>query len=193
MALVGLRHLERLAALDRLRFPLDRYRRAAAELERWLITYGVDPARNAFVAEPGGGPDAALLWVALQDVFLTPDHPWVIGTVETIVRELAHGDLLYRYRRPDGLTSPEGAFVICSFWLVEALARIGRLDEAHRRFEQLLARANDVGLYAEEIDPETGEHLGNFPQAFSHIGLVSAALAREEAAQRWSAPRLAAS
>jgi len=193
MALVGLRHLERLAALDRLRFPLDRYRRAAAELERWLITYGVDPARNAFVAVPGGGPDAALLWVALQDVFLTPDHPWVIGTVETIVRELAHGDLLYRYRRPDGLTSPEGAFVICSFWLVEALARIGRLDEAHRRFEQLLARANDVGLYAEEIDPETGEHLGNFPQAFSHIGLVSAALALEEAAQRWSAPRLAAS
>ncbi|MCX7624254.1 MAG: glycoside hydrolase family 15 protein [Thermomicrobium sp.] len=183
MVLVGLRHLERLARLDRVRLPLDRYRQTAAELERWLVTYGVDPARNAFVAVPGGEPDASLLWLALQDVFLSPAHPWVQGTVDAVLRELTAGDLVYRYHRPDGLAGPEGAFVICSCWLVEALARIGRLDEAHERFERLLQRANDVGLFAEEIDPRTGEHLGNFPQAFSHIGLVSAALALAEAAE----------
>jgi len=185
MALVGLRHLERLATQDRVRLPLDRYRRAAADIERWLVTYGIDATRGAFVAVPGGGPDAALLWLALQDVFLSPTHPWVVGTVETVLRELTVDDLVYRYHRSDGLAGPEGAFVICSFWLVEALARLGRLDEAHHRFERLLRRANDVGLYAEEIDPQSGEQLGNFPQAFSHIGLISAALALEEAtAQR---------
>ncbi|MCX2727876.1 glycoside hydrolase family 15 protein [Thermomicrobium sp. 4228-Ro] len=181
MALVGRRHLERLAVQDGVHLPLHRYRRAAAEIERWLVTYGVDPTRNAFVAVPGGGADASLLWLALQDAFLSPTHPWVIGTVDSVRRELTVDDLVYRYHRPDGLIGPEGAFVICSFWLVEALARIGRLDEAYDRFERLLHRANDVGLYAEEIDPATGEHLGNFPQAFSHIGLISAALALEEA------------
>ncbi len=181
MTLVGLRHLERLAQRDRVSLPLERYRRAAAEIERWLVTYGVDPRRNAFVALPGGDTDASLLWLALQDAFLSPDHPWVIGTVDSVLEELTVGDLVYRYHRGDGLAGPEGAFVICSFWLVEALARVGRLDEAHERFERLLRRANEVGLYAEEIDPETGEHLGNFPQAFSHIGLISAALALEEA------------
>lgn len=184
MALVGLRHLESLATFDRVRLPLSRYRAVAAEIERWLVTYGVDPARHAFVALPGGQPDAALLWLALQDAFLSPSHPWVRGTVDLVIRELVQDDLVYRYRRPDGLVGPEGAFVICSFWLVEALARLGRIDEATARFERLLARANDVGLYAEEIDPVTGEHLGNFPQAFSHVGLISAALALEEARPR---------
>ena len=192
MALVGLRHLERLALQDRVRLPLDRYRRAAAEIERWLVTYGVDPARNAFVAVPGGQPDASLLWLALQDAFLSPAHPWVIGTVDAILHDLTHDDLVYRYHRPDGLAGPEGAFVICSFWLVEALARLGRLDEAYDRFERLLRRANDVGLYAEEIDPVTGEQLGNFPQAFSHIGLISAALTLEEAAAAHTPLRAAA-
>lgn len=182
MALFGLRHLERLIQLDRVRLPLERYRQVAHEIERWLVTYGIDPIRQCFVATPGGDVDASLLWLALGDAFLSPQHPWVRGTVNAVLRQLTHGDLVYRYHRPDGLTGPEGAFVICSFWLVEALARIGRLDHAVALFEQLLRRANDLGLYAEEIDPQTGEHLGNFPQAFSHIGLINAALALEEMA-----------
>ena len=89
-------------------------------------------------------------------------------------------ELVYRYLGPDGLPGGEGAFVICSFWLVEALAHLGRLDEAHESFTRLLERRNDLGLLAEQIDPETGQQLGNFPQAFSHIGLINAALTLAE-------------
>ncbi|HEY8489738.1 MAG TPA: glycoside hydrolase family 15 protein, partial [Dehalococcoidia bacterium] len=105
------------------------------------------------------------------------------GTIDAVVARLGRDGLLYRYRPEetgDGLPPGEGAFGICSFWLVEALARAGRLEEAHRVFQGMLARANDLGLYAEEIDPETGEFLGNFPQAFTHIGLVNAALTLQE-------------
>ena len=94
------------------------------------------------------------------------------------------GPLLYRYPPgSDGLEGDEGAFLPCSFWLVLALARTGRLDEAHRLFEELCTRSTDLGLYAEEMDPATGEHLGNFPQALTHGGLIQAALALEAATE----------
>lgn len=93
------------------------------------------------------------------------------------IHELGCGALLYRYRKGfDGLEGAESPFGICSFWAVDYLARAGRIDEAGGRFERLLSYANDVGLYAEEIDAETGAAIGNFPQAFTHVGLINAAL-----------------
>jgi GH15 family glucan-1,4-alpha-glucosidase len=105
------------------------------------------------------------------------------STYERIDKELGYDGLLLRYARhtDDGLPPGEGAFGICSFWAVEYLARIGRVEEAERRLGELCACANDVGLFAEEIDPRGRRALGNFPQAFSHVGLVSAALAIDEA------------
>jgi GH15 family glucan-1,4-alpha-glucosidase len=101
------------------------------------------------------------------------------------MERLRSGDLVYRYRAPDGVRGAEGCFLNCSFWLVSALARAGRLEEAVPLMEQLLARANDVGLYAEEIDPRDGSFLGNFPQALVHLALIDAAIAvRDNSAVR---------
>ena len=105
--------------------------------------------------------------------------PRVVGTVDAIRRQLgAGGPLLYRYPPgTDGLAGGEGAFLPCSFWLVQALARTGRHDEADALFDELLALGGPLGLYGEEMDPATGEHLGNYPQALTHAALVQAALA----------------
>jgi GH15 family glucan-1,4-alpha-glucosidase len=99
------------------------------------------------------------------------------GTIDAVNRLLRHGDVVYRYHAEDGVAGGEGCFLNCSFWLVSALARCGRLDEATRLMERLAARANDVGLFSEEIDPGSGTFLGNFPQALVHLALIDAAIA----------------
>ena len=116
--------------------------------------------------------DASLLQISLLDML---DPALVARSVEEVQRELRSGDLVHRYRSEDGLEGEEGAFLITSFWLVEALLIIGRADEARELFERLLSRANDVGLYSEEADVRTGAFLGNFPQAFTHLALISSA------------------
>ncbi|MCM8750231.1 glycoside hydrolase family 15 protein [Thermomicrobiaceae bacterium CFH 74404] len=188
MCAVGLRRVRELARLDGFSIPEGEIARTEAAIEDWILRHGYDPELGAFVSVPGRGLDAALLVLALIDCFLSPRDPRVVGTVEAIARYLARGELVYRYLREDGLPGPEGAFVICSFWLAAALARIGQLERAFEHFERLLQRANDLGLLAEEIDPASGEQLGNFPQAFSHIGLIDTALALEELSGRERLP-----
>ena len=115
--------------------------------------------------------------------FLPPTDPRVRSTVDQIRRHLTKDGLVYRYRTPDGLAGGEGTFTLCTFWLVDALALGGQLDEAHQLFERAVGYANDVGLLAEEIDPETREQLGNFPQGFSHMALIGAAVNLAKAAR----------
>jgi GH15 family glucan-1,4-alpha-glucosidase len=127
--------------------------------------------------------DAAALAIPMVR-FLPWNHPRVISTVQAVARELtsADGELVYRYRHPDGLEGQEGAFSICTFWLAQALTMIGERERAERVFRRMLRHANHVGLYSEEIDPQSGAFLGNFPQAFTHIALINcaAALARTQ-------------
>jgi GH15 family glucan-1,4-alpha-glucosidase len=141
---------------------------------------GYDPVRNTFTQFYGSTElDAATLLIP-QVGFLPASDPRVLGTVEAVRRELDHGGFVRRYTPDsgavDGLPGSEGAFLACSFWLVDALNATGRREEAVELFEKLLDVRNDVGLLAEEWDPIAGRQLGNFPQAFSHIGLVNTAL-----------------
>jgi GH15 family glucan-1,4-alpha-glucosidase len=141
-----------------------------------VLERGFDPKANSYVRAYGSTElDAALL---ILPVLGFDDHPErVKGTITAIRRELESGGFVFRYRRgSDGLGGHEGAFLPCSFWLVQALAHIGQRDEAIDLLETLIGSANDVGLFSEEIDPGTGEFLGNFPQAFTHATLVQAGL-----------------
>jgi GH15 family glucan-1,4-alpha-glucosidase len=119
--------------------------------------------------------DASLLLGALMDYPAARD-PQMTATISALRRELGHGPLLDRYGGEDGLAGGEGAFLCCSFWLVDALAGAGRADEATELMNRLIGLANDVGLYAEEVDRESGEFLGNLPQALVHLALISAAV-----------------
>jgi GH15 family glucan-1,4-alpha-glucosidase len=144
---------------------------------------GYDPAKASYTRSYGSADlDAALLVLPLLGVE-DADSPRVHGTIDAIRDQLsAGGPLLYRYPPGrDGLPGTEGAFLPCSFWLVQALARTGRPAEAVELFQALLERANPLGLYAEEMDPFTGAHLGNFPQALTHAALIQAALATRDA------------
>ena len=126
--------------------------------------------------EEVSGLDASLLTLPLRRI-LPADHPKMVATTKAVHERLGAGDgLIYRYlpdESPDGLEGHEGAFLLCSFWLVDNLAGQGRLDEARELYESLCERANPLGLLPEQIDPPSGEFLGNFPQAFSHVGVIS--------------------
>jgi GH15 family glucan-1,4-alpha-glucosidase len=119
--------------------------------------------------------DASLLLLA--DIgFIAPDDPRFVATVEAIGRDLKHGDALYRYVAPDDFGEPETSFTICTFWYIDALAAIGRKDEARELFERILARRNHLGLLSEDLAFDNGEAWGNFPQTYSHVGLIIAAM-----------------
>ncbi|MFG2549116.1 glycoside hydrolase family 15 protein [Streptomyces sp. NPDC048581] len=150
------------------------------EVHREVCEKGYDAERNTFTQSYGSRElDAALLLIPRVG-FLPPDDPRVIGTIDAIRAELSHAGFLRRYSQEtpvDGLPGGEGTFLACSFWLAEALHMTGRTQEAHELFDRLVRLANDVGLLSEEYDPVAARQLGNFPQAFSHIGLVNTALA----------------
>lgn len=133
-------------------------------------------ARNGYLLQTfdGEGTDAALLLTPLLEFPI--ERRILEATIGEIQRSLRHGEFVRRFGAADGLRGHEGAFLACSFWMVDALLVCDRADEAQELFEQLLQQANDAGLYAEEIDPQSGEFLGNFPQALSHLGLIQAAV-----------------
>ena len=149
-----------------------------------ILTDGYDAGLGAFT-QAFGEPtlDASALAIPLVG-FLPPTDPRVQSTVAAIQQRLTAGGLVYRYlpaETPDGLAGDDATFALCSFWLVDNLALAGRVDEARALFEKIAGYANDVGLLAEEIDPTTGELLGNFPQGFTHLALIGSALAIAEA------------
>jgi GH15 family glucan-1,4-alpha-glucosidase len=156
----------------------DRIRRESSLIYEAVMQRGWDKERKTFVQYFGGDAvDASALMFPLM-MFVSPGDPKMLATMDRIREELVSDSLVHRYELGravgDGLPGSEGTFSICTFWTVEVLARSGRLDEARLIFEKMLTYANHVGLYAEEIGP-TGEALGNFPQAFTHLGLISAA------------------
>ncbi|MEU7563160.1 glycoside hydrolase family 15 protein [Streptomyces eurythermus] len=156
------------------------WRRLRDEVHREVCEKGYDKERNTFTQYYGSRElDASLLLIPRVG-FLPPDDPRVVGTVDAIRDDLGHGGFLRRYDTDDsvidGLPGGEGAFLACSFWLADALHMTGRTRQARELFDRLVGLCNDVGLLAEEYDPLDGRQLGNFPQAFSHIGLVNTAL-----------------
>jgi GH15 family glucan-1,4-alpha-glucosidase len=163
--------------------PVERWQRLREAIHTDICENGYDADRNTFVQHYGTKAlDASLLLIAGRG-FLPDDDPRMVGTVDAVQRELSSGPFVSRYSTDedvDGLAGSEGAFLICSFWLVNALANLGREEEARRNLDALLALQNDVGLLSEEYDPIKKRMLGNFPQAFSHIGLVSSILALHE-------------
>lgn len=171
-------------ALDRAlelahRFGGDReqaeWNNARDQLAQSILSRGYDAQRGTFVGEYGGTDvDATLLLIPLYG-FLPPEDTRVQRTIKRVRDELADGPFLRRYRGDDGIEADEGAFVLCGFWLAESLALTGRLDEALEVFNNHLGAANHLGLLAEEVDGTTGAPLGNYPQGFSHIGLIQAA------------------
>ena len=153
----------------------------AALIRRFIEERCWSDAQQSYVWYAGAdGLDASLLLLAIER-YDRPDAPRIRATIEAVRRELAAGSLLYRYAGADGLTPGEGAFVCCSFWLVEALAISGQRRAAEQLMDDVVALANDVGLYAEEIEPTSRAFLGNFPQGLVHLALISAAIALQEA------------
>jgi alpha,alpha-trehalase len=156
----------------------QQWQAAADEIHTDVCEHGVD-RRGVFTQHyDTDGLDASLLLLPLLD-FLPPEDPRVVATVNAIAEELSVDGLVLRYQvkeTDDGLSGEEGSFTICSFWLVSALVEIGEITRARQLCEKLLSLASPLGLYAEEIDPHSGRHLGNFPQAFTHLALINAVM-----------------
>jgi GH15 family glucan-1,4-alpha-glucosidase len=188
---VALDRAARLAEHLNLPGPISDWRRAAEELRAGVLERSWDEGAQTLSEhlDGGGGLDASLLALPLRRV-VAADHPRMVATAAAVADRLSAGNgLLYRYlheESPDGIPGDEGAFLLCSFWLVENLAKQRQLDEASELYASLCARASSVGLLPEQIDPSTGQFFGNFPQAFSHIGVIAAGvtLARAVAESR---------
>jgi GH15 family glucan-1,4-alpha-glucosidase len=160
--------------------PVDRWRRLRQEIHEEVCREGFNAELGSFTQSYGSSElDASTLLIPILG-FLPPDDPRVVGTVDAVQRHLTRDGFVERYRTQarnevDGLSGGEGVFLPCSFWLVDALLLTGRRAEAERLFEELLGIRNDLGLLSEEYDPSEKRLLGNFPQAFTHVGLVNSA------------------
>ncbi len=180
MCWVALDRAMKLAELDCREAPIDEWRATKEQIREEVMTLGVSPERGTFVESFGGDDlDASALSFPLRH-FIAADHPVMRATIEAIERELTVDGLVARYavdedgENLDGLPGDEGRFVITSCWRIDCLTALHEFDRAKEAIEQMLARANDLGLFAEQIDPDTGQHLGNYPQAFSHLAIINA-------------------
>ena len=196
MAWVALDRLVRIAELDGRVGDVANWRAARDEIRDVVERDGVDPDSQSYVQYAGSQAlDASNLMIPIVG-FVPHTDPRAKATADRIADELSADGFVYRYVTDgvDGLSGEEATFAICSFWLVECLARAGEQEHARELFERLLGFCNDVGLLAEEIDPHSGELIGNFPQAFSHLGLIQAAIALDLPAESMTAqaPALAA-
>jgi GH15 family glucan-1,4-alpha-glucosidase len=163
---------------------LKLWERELEAIRTFVEGHGWSEARQSYVRSAGSTDlDASLLMAVLLG-YDDPSSQRLQATVRAIRTELGNGPLLYRYSGEDGLSGSEGFFLTCSFWLVDALARLGHIDEAAESMDALLAFSNDVGLYAEEVEPETGAFLGNFPQGLVHLALINAAASISEQQRR---------
>jgi GH15 family glucan-1,4-alpha-glucosidase len=158
--------------------PLEEWRALRAQIHDAVCKFGFNKAKNSFAQSFGSEKlDASLLMLPLVG-FLPAKDERMIGTVAAIERELVNDGFVSRYRTDDavdGIQEPEGVFLACSFWLADNYVLQGRQEEAEQLFRRLLELRNDVGLLSEEFDPVSGRHVGNFPQAFSHVSLVNTA------------------
>ncbi|MDP1827518.1 MAG: glycoside hydrolase family 15 protein [Archangium sp.] len=176
---------DRMTRIAKVHRPLDvpEFTAAATKIRDELLSNAIDPARGCLVADYGGREvDAALLQAASLRL-LAPEDPRMLATIKAIRGDLEHHGWLRRYRTNDGLGVPVVAFSLCTFWLIEALAHLGRLDEARALMDKVREVKSPLGLLSEDLEPSTGVMWGNFPQAYSHVGLIHAAFA---AAPRWS-------
>jgi GH15 family glucan-1,4-alpha-glucosidase len=180
MCWVALDRAIRLAEKRSFPYPFERWRACRDAITHDILTSFWDPKRETFVQHKGTTTvDASNLLMPMVK-FISPTDPRWVSTLRAIEEDLVDDSLVFRYRAgnaaSDGLMGEEGTFNMCSFWYAEVLARGGDPQKARFSFEKMLGYANHLGLYAEELGPH-GEHLGNFPQAFTHLGLISAAYA----------------
>ncbi len=179
MSWVGLERAVRIALARGLPADLPKWQRSRDQIYHQIMDKAWHEDRGAFVQHyDSNSLDAAVLLMPLVNFVAPRDKRW-LSTLDAMSRELVSDSLVYRYNveaSPDGIEGEEGTFSICTFWYVEALTRAGRIEEARLAFEKMLTYANHLGLYSEEIGL-TGEALGNFPQAFTHLALISSAFA----------------
>lgn len=155
---------------------VEKWKKTRNEVRNDILANGFNKEMNSFVQAYGSEIiDASNLRIPLLE-FLPFDDPRIQGTINMIKEQLSENGFIYRYLMDDGLPGKEGSFNLCTFWLVDCLAMSGRIDEAMELFEKMLMHANHLGLYSEQLDPSSGRFLGNFPQAFTHIGFINSAI-----------------
>jgi GH15 family glucan-1,4-alpha-glucosidase len=176
MCWVACDRLARVAARLKLSERVGYWRRHAEAIRRVIDERAWNPTLGSFVASFGGDDLDASLLLLHELGYVRADDPRFAGTVAAVERNLKNGEFVFRYTQPDDFGKPRNAFVVCTFWYVDALAALGRRDEARALFETLLACRNPLGLLSEDIDPHTRQLWGNFPQTYSMVGLINSAV-----------------